>query len=415
MADIYIINSENPKDIALELQQLDPSNTYTVLKSHNTAKAILVEIEKLKYGNDISMEQKKEIFRKVLFGKYGNSEKINNFKNFLFQKTFEPNKLTNHEIEDLCLEFYENFIASNSRRLKSYPEAPNVVITEELSWWFPTTLDSGSLGYKQIFDTFMKNIEKELPDSVLSFPFIDPLHIHKNYGGLINRNNNFGGIIKYAKYNKIAYEINFCNANLNPQNQKFWNWYQKTWDVIAIYYEKTSNTCFVIKKPDEWKIEDNDTKMYYRYGNMEKFFFNRLEVPKWLYTTPAEDLIPEDYFLLTNNADLKAEFVKKIGINRLVEFGTVIDSYENYPDNEMWAKSEYKIIDMSALKFKKVVTPGGFPLEFFEYAPFLYMKNQTTGDYHLEGIHPRCKTLYDAIKMRYNGLNIKNYDIKDIK
>lgn len=35
--------------------------------------------------------------------------------------------------------------------------------------------------------------------------------------------------------------------------------------------------------------------------------------------------------------------------------------------------------------------------------------------YHLEGIHPSCKTLYDAIKIRYNGLNIKDFEIKDIK
>ena len=81
----------------------------------------------------------------------------------------------------------------------------------------------------------------------------------------------------------------------------------------------------------------------------------------------------------------------------------------------MWAKSEYKIIDMSDIKLAKVVSNIGRPLEFFEYAPYLYMKNQTTGVYHLEGLHPRCKTLYDAIKMRYNGLNIKDYDIKDIK
>ena len=76
MADIYIINSENPKDIALELQQLDPSNTYTVLKSHNTAKAILVEIEKLKYGNDISMEQKKEIFLALLLFEWYNNSRL---------------------------------------------------------------------------------------------------------------------------------------------------------------------------------------------------------------------------------------------------------------------------------------------------------------------------------------------------
>ena len=421
MADIYIINTETPKDIALELQQLDPNNTYTVLKSHNTARAMLIELEELKKNKKSFFDEKKEIFRKISnISKYYDSQKISNFKEFLFQKAFEPNKLTHQEIEDLCLEFYENFIASNSRRLKGYPEAPKVIIREELSWWFPTGWKSGSLGYKQIVDNLMKNIDKEIhAENLWSFPFIDPLHVNKSYGALINRNNNFGGIIQYGRFNSRIYEINFSNAKLNSKNQKFWDWYQKTWNVIAMYYDKNTNTCHVIKKPDEWKIEDNNTKMYYRYGNKEKFFFNKLEVPKWLYVTPAEKLNPEDYFLLMNNADLRTEFVKKIGIERLVDLGTVIDSYENYPDNEMWAKSEYKIIDMhEIIPPRQILDNFGHKRSTekpFEYAPFLYMKNQTTSIYHLEGLHPRCKTLYDAIKMRYNGLNIKDYDIKDIK
>lgn len=200
--------------------------------------------------------------------------------------------------------------------------------------------------------------------------------------------------------------------------KSFWDWYQKSFDVVAMYYDKDTNTCYVIKKPDEWKIEDNNTKMYYRYGNKEKYFFRRIEVPKWLYVTPAEELNPQDY-LLIQNADVKAEFVKKIGIDKFVEFGTVIDSYENYPDNEMWVKSEYKIIDMhKIIPPKEIFDHWGNYIgnaKPYKYAPFLYMKNQTTGVYHLEGIHPRCKTLYDAIKMRYNGLNIKDFEIKDIK
>lgn len=174
----------------------------------------------------------------------------------------------------------------------------------------------------------------------------------------------------------------------------------------------------MIKKPDEWRIENNDTKMYYRYGNKEKYFFGRIEVPKWLYVTTAEELNPKDYLLL-ENADVRAEFVRKIGIDRLVELGTVIDTYENYPDNEMWVKSEYKIIDMhEIIPPRKTVNQFGNKIgnaKPFTYAPFLYMKNQTTGVYHLEGVHPRCRTLYDAIKMRYNGLNIKDFEIKDIK
>lgn len=417
MADIYIINTENPKDIALELQKTNENDNYIVLKS-KTKKALLLELEEYKKNKQIAQELK---LRKRSGETNPMAEKLRLFKEFLFQKTFESNKLTNQEIEDLCLEFYENFIASNSRRLKSYPEAPKVIITENLSWWHATGHQNGNLGYRQIFNNFMKNIEKEMIDIPISFPYFDPLHINKNYGNLINRDNNLGGIIHYGRENYCIYEIESGNTKLNHENQKFWNWYKKTWDVIAIYYDKNSNTCHVIKKPDEWKIEDNDTKMYYRYGNMEKFFFNRLEVPKWLYITPAEDLKAEDYFLLIDNADLRAEFVKKIGLKKLIDLGTEIDTYENYPDNEMWTKSEYKIIDMHEIvPPREIITLSNTGISrktanAYEYAPFLYMKNQTTGEYHLEGIHPRCKTLYDAIKMRYNGLNIKNYDIKDIK
>ncbi len=98
--------------------------------------------------------------------------------------------------------------------------------------------------------------------------------------------------------------------------------------------------------------------------------------------------------------------------------GIIIDTYENYPENEWWAKSEYKLIDM-----KNVIPPTELRDEFLnetkykpvKYAPFLCMKNQTTGVYHLEGVSPKCKNLYDALKMRYKDLNLPEYDIKDIK
>ncbi len=50
MADIYIINSEPPKDIALEKQQIDSKNHYTVLKS-KTAKALLIKLRNTKTTN----------------------------------------------------------------------------------------------------------------------------------------------------------------------------------------------------------------------------------------------------------------------------------------------------------------------------------------------------------------------------
>ena len=416
MADIYLINTDTPKDIALEMQQLSSKDTYTVLKS-KTAKALLMEIEEYENNKRIYAElkrQEQEMER---------ARKIKPWQGFLFEKTFEPNKLTNKQIEELCMEFYENFILSNKHRLKSYPKHPSVKIIEELEWWHPWRYGvSGSRGYKQIVDKYLKSIDDEINTTYkLDLPFTDPVYVRGTYAYL-NRKNNFGGIVQqYGRENDRIYYINFEGKKLSEENQKFWDWYQKSFDVVAMYYDKDTNTCHVIKKPDEWKIEDNNTKMYYRYGNKEKYFWGQLEVPKWLYVTPAEELNPQDYLLL-ENADVKAEFVRKIGIDRLVGFGTVIDSFENYPDNEMWAKSEYKIIDMheilparreGGLRWGTFIPKSKEKL--FTYAPFLYMKNQTTGVYHLEGIHPHCRTLYDALKMRYNGLNIKDFEIKDIK
>ena len=422
MVDIYIINSETPKDIALELQQLDSNNNYIILNS-KTAKDLLMEIEEQQNNKRILKELKQKE------QELENKMRQKPWQDFMFQKTFEPNKLSNKDIENLCLEFYEKFILPNKKRTKIYPKAPNVNIIEELKWLHGSSWGkSFSIGYKNFVTKYLKEIDDEINIKELEWkmyrennfrlPFCDPLNISSPYSFFINCNNNFGGIVQYRKENYRIFCINFEGNKLSKKSQEFWDWYQKSWDVVAMYYDKSTNTCHVIKKPDEWKIEDNYTKMYYRYGNKEKFFFGMIEVPKWLYTTPAEELKSEDYFLLTN-ADVKAEFVKKIGIDRLIKLGTVVDSYENYPDNEMWAKSEYKIIDMH-----EIIPPRQILDRFgisrgtekpFEYAPFLYMKNQTTGEYHLEGLHPRCKTLYDAIKMRYNGLNIKDYDIKDIK
>ena len=113
-----------------------------------------------------------------------------------------------------------------------------------------------------------------------------------------------------------------------------------------------------------------------------------------------------------------AFFCIKAGIEKFIRRGEIVDTWENYPDNEWWAKSEYKLIDMRKIFFKYIRTSGsGRILESqnYDYAPFLYMKNQTTGEYHLEGVSPDCRNLYDALKMRYKDLNLPAYEVKDIK
>jgi len=84
------------------------------------------------------------------------------------------------------------------------------------------------------------------------------------------------------------------------------------------------------------------------------------------------------------------------------DMGQKIDDWKSYDSNEWWVRSEYELIDMSSI-FQNV-----------NYAPYLKMKNLTTGIYHLEGVGPECITLEDAINYRWNGRNTSQYQTRSI-
>jgi hypothetical protein len=161
------------------------------------------------------------------------------------------------------------------------------------------------------------------------------------------------------------------------------------------------NICVVCQPPSI--IEKNDLGLHCETGpavsysgKNEIYSLNGVVVPKELVMTPSEDLSME-FFKKETNADVKAEFVRKYGIERMVDFGKVTDSYENYDqeENPWWWKSEYKLIDMNTL------------FEGVPYQPYLKMLNQTTGIWHMEACSPQCLTLRDAVKERFGGRDMK--------
>jgi hypothetical protein len=54
-----------------------------------------------------------------------------------------------------------------------------------------------------------------------------------------------------------------------------------------------------------------------------------------------------------------------------------------------------------------------FPREY--YAPHLWMKNLTTGVYHLEGVHPNCKTLPEALRFREGDMDLSEHQLLFVK
>jgi hypothetical protein len=119
-------------------------------------------------------------------------------------------------------------------------------------------------------------------------------------------------------------------------------------------------------------------------------------VPEYLAVTPGHQLDLELYNK-EQNADVKAEFVRKVGIERFLEMGKKLDTYANYDqeENPWWYNSEYELWDMQSL----------FPT--LETAPFLKMVNQTTRIFHMEGVPPTCRDLPSAIKSRFGGRDMR--------
>lgn len=157
------------------------------------------------------------------------------------------------------------------------------------------------------------------------------------------------------------------------------------------------DVCIVSMKPKSLQVNERgqlhcENGKAIDYDGYGFYSLNGITVPEYLVMTPSEDL-SMDFFKNEKNADVKAEFVRKYGVERMLDLGKKVDSFENYDQEEQpwWWKSEYELHDMAIL------------FEGLEYQPYLKMKNQTTGIWHVEAVSPACRTLKDAIKERFGG------------
>lgn len=164
-------------------------------------------------------------------------------------------------------------------------------------------------------------------------------------------------------------------------------------------YEKY---CLISERPIRLNVNEQnqlhtDGAMAVEYSDgWGGYYLNGISVPEYLAVTPAEDL-SLDFFKKEKNADVKAEFVRKFGVERMLDFGKQVDTYKNYDakDNPFWHESHYELWDMKSL------------FEGLDYQPYLKMENQTTGIWHVEAVSPNCRTLKDAIKERFGGRDLK--------
>lgn len=151
---------------------------------------------------------------------------------------------------------------------------------------------------------------------------------------------------------------------------------------------KLEDVCFVSKKPvmihmnseDQYHNEKGPAVEY--EDGFSLWFLNGVSVPEWLVTTEWKDLDAKR-FATIKNVEVRREFVRKIGVERLVQKlnPEVLDK-----------KDDYELLHVDL---------GGETGKW----PYLKMKNPSIGIWHVECVGKDCRTVEDAIKFR-NGSSL---------
>ncbi len=146
------------------------------------------------------------------------------------------------------------------------------------------------------------------------------------------------------------------------------------------------NICFMQHKPKEIHMhnkllhKDGGPAVLYRDG-FAVWALNGVRIPQWLSETRTEDIDPRK-LLKIDNAQVRAEFVRKVGIERVC-YG---------------------------LKAKCVDKKGNYELLMLDLQdgrrrPYLKMLNPSVPDlWHIEGVHPSCLDVASALKWRNGGI-----------
>ncbi len=142
--------------------------------------------------------------------------------------------------------------------------------------------------------------------------------------------------------------------------------------------------------------KDGGPAIHYRGGLVTLWALHGVRVPQWLAETSAEDIDPRK-LLKIDNAQVRAEFVRKVGIERICYSlkAKVLDS---------------KVIEIGGQQHAYELL--GLPIDG-ELYHYLKMQNPSVPElWHVEGVPQECLTVYAALNFR-NGLTEADIDEKN--
>ena len=208
----------------------------------------------------------------------------------------------------------------------------------------------------------------------------------------------------YTQLNSLLYQLDSSQPLLTYQLH--WCAWYDYWKHIGVEFDETfalftnfikeihfclayKEVIFVSQKPIRIHWENrrlhnpNGPAVEYADG-WSIYSLNGVPMPKEYVLTPANKIEPET-ILREENIDVRRELLRRVGrvgVERMFGIGEIIEE-----------QGDYKLVNMARV----------FNLE---YAPFLLMKNPSTGTKHLEGVGPECRTIQQALNWRAGNREI---------
>lgn len=179
------------------------------------------------------------------------------------------------------------------------------------------------------------------------------------------------------------YDFMFTELGIKNEKHEVWGVYRDLSKLSLIY--PLDEVCVLVDKPEYIKMNKgilhcvNGPAIKYKDGFCV-YSLNGVRVTKELVETAAEELDPK-IVMKESNAEVRREIVRKIGVERLiVKLGAI--SMDKSKDGM------YELL--------------GIDIGDKRVRPYLKMRNPSINTWHVEGVHPDCKTVADALKFR-NG------------
>jgi hypothetical protein len=179
------------------------------------------------------------------------------------------------------------------------------------------------------------------------------------------------------------YDFNINELGVKIEN-KLMDYYTKWREILKVGpVYPFDDVCIVSKKP--CLIHKNENGLHCETGpavkyedGFEVYALNGVVLDKKWVMTPFNDIDVKEA-MAVDNVEVRRELVRKIGIE------TICEKMDADVADE---KDDYQLLLLDIGDGNK--------------RPYLKMTNPSIGTYHVEGVHPDCKTVADALEWR-NG------------